>query len=224
MGLGRIGLSVYVWLARRGLLQRGTILELGSQELYAKKCPQLVAELFEHFGTRPIDDMASSGDLMRALGFSYESIDIDGKFGAHRYDLNRPVNLDGVYDIVTNHGTTEHCFDQAECLRTIHRACRPEGLMVHCVPFRGYDRHCFYLYKPELFYDLAEANHYELIGLWTSQDVKFLIHAEGLDLLKPHVRASEEAEMRAGNLLLSCVMRKRNVTDFVPPIQKDYQL
>ena len=149
---------------------------------------------------------------------------LSGKFGAHRYDLNKPVNLDGVYDIVTNHGTTEHCFDQAECFRTIHRACRPEGLMVHCVPFRGYDRHCFYLYKPELFYDLAEANHYELIGLWTSQDVKFLIHAVGLDLLKPHVRVSMEPEMRAGNLLLSCVMRKRNATEFVPPIQKDYQL
>jgi SAM-dependent methyltransferase len=224
MGLGRIGLSVYVWMARHGLLQPGSVLDLGSQELFVKKCPELVTELFGSFGVTVPSDMVSAGDLMRALGFEYESIDIDGKFGAHRYDLNKPINLDGVYDFVTNHGTTEHCFDQAECFRTIHRACRPEGLMVHCVPFRGYDRHCFYLYKPELFYDLAEANRYEMIGIWTSQDVKFMIHAEGLDILKPHVRASMEPELRAGNLIVSCIMRKRNATDFVPPIQKDYQI
>ena len=124
MGVGRIALSVYCWMAERGMLKPGVMIELGSQDLFIKKCPELLTELFGYFQLTVPPGLASSADMMRALGFDYECIDIDGEYGAHRYDLNNPVNLDSVYDLVTNHGTTEHCFDQAQCFRTVHRACR----------------------------------------------------------------------------------------------------
>lgn len=222
MGIGPIALTVYRSLVRDGIMKPGqSIMELGSQDLYAAKCPALVGGLFDELerpsaGLRPAHLQGSARSLMEMLGFKYECIDTDGRHGALRLNLNHVLSVGhgiGLFDIVTNHGTTEHVFDQANCFRAMHDLCSVGGVMIHCVPMRGYQGHCFYLYQPELFQQIATDNGYEMIGLWTSRDDGPL--AERAELI-----AWDDLRLAgSGNVLLSAVMRRKSDAPFRVPFQ-----
>lgn len=203
MGIGPIALTLYRQLAEDGVLKPGqSVMEFGSQDLYVSKCVPMVWELFEIMGVeRPASLEPSSKAMMERLGFKYECIDADGRHGAHRIDLNERLEYASIYDVVTNHGTTEHVFDQANCFRAMHDLCKPGGVMIHCVPMRGYAEHCFYCYQPGLFDELAKANEYEILE-------KAIVFDEGSD-----------AGGKQGNLLLSVVMRRRISAPFRVPFQ-----
>jgi len=99
----------------------------------------------------------------KVLGFSkVESIDMHGEHSL-RYDLNEPVPLTEVFDIVINTGTAEHVFDQRQVFETVHDRCAVGGLMVHGSPWQGWNDHGFYNYQPCFFKDLAGANDYEML-------------------------------------------------------------
>lgn len=203
MGIGPIALTLYRQLAEDGVLKPGqSVMELGSQDLYAAKCIDLIDGLFDGMKVpRPTTLGGSSRALMEALGFTYQCIDTDGRHGALVIDLNSPVDIGKQFDVVTNHGTTEHVFDQANCFRAMHDLCNPGGVMIHCVPMRGYAEHCFYCYQPGLFDELANANEYEILE-------KAIVFDEGSD-----------AGGKQGNLLLSVVMRRRISAPFRVPFQ-----
>jgi hypothetical protein len=94
-----------------------------------------------------------------ALGCArYVSIDGNGR-GTMTADLNHPIALDP-FDLVTDLGTGEHVFNQAQIWRTLHGLCTPGGFIVVDRPTHGYDKHCFYLINECLLRDLAEANGY----------------------------------------------------------------
>ena len=63
----------------------------------------------------------------------YTSIDLNEELGAFSHDFNSPLEneeLISQFDLVTDHGANEHAFNIAETYRTVHRLCKPCGLIV----------------------------------------------------------------------------------------------
>jgi len=219
LGVGPIALTLYAELAKQRLLKPGQyVFELGSQEIFVEGWRGVLKQFCAAMALPLLSNQKweSARDLMEALGFHYTSADLDGRFGAQRVDLNKPWDSIHAYDVVTNHGTTEHCFDQGECFRTIHKATRVGGLMIHCVPTQGYVKHCFFLYEPEFFHALAAANCYDEISLRVARDA----------YEKPSIPIvfQPESSILPGNVLLCVVLRKIKDADFVPPIQEFYRV
>lgn len=93
----------------------------------------------------------------------YVSIDGNGR-GTMTADLNHPIALEP-FDLVTDFGTGEHIFDQAQVWRTMHDLTKPSGYIAFDRPAQGYQKHCFYLTNECLFRDLALANFYRVLWL-----------------------------------------------------------
>lgn len=147
----------------------GSVIEFGAQDLCA------TAEVVEHIlvqhgfqqGHTPT---RTAQDMYARLGFNcYRSIDATGAQGSLVYDLNRDLRADygftDTFDVVTNLGTAEHCFNQYQVFKNMHDVCKPGGLMVHQAPCAGNVNHGFYNYHPRLFADLAAANQYKILRL-----------------------------------------------------------
>jgi hypothetical protein len=229
MGVGPVALALYRQLAKDTILARGHyICEIGSQDVVARGHENLIAGVFAALGvdtpTRPVlTSMAagSSRELMTALGFKYSCIDTDGRHGSIVLDLNFdgvPSDKRSLFDVVANHGTTEHVFDQANSFRVIHELTKVGGIMVHCVPFRGYANHCFFAYHPELFEALARANGYQLLGMWVTfgDSQAHLIPWD--DNLFANIFIPQNT-----NVLLSVVLRRMFEHDFQVPFQTVYE-
>ncbi len=178
MGLGPPVLALYTQLKSLGVFEGvHDVMELGAQNVWCPK-EQLVKNMFKVFGKpEPPADMlhrfanwkGSGQELYSALGFNYGCIDLDPQFGSISLDLNFdpcPPEHVGKYDFVTNHGTTEHVFNQYNVFKIIHDLLRPKGLMLHAVPFTVHLEHGFFNYQPNFFEALARYNSYEVHGVW----------------------------------------------------------
>lgn len=120
------------------------VCELGAQELaYGKRRPACV--LYESLGCE-----------------RYVSIDGNGA-GTILHDLNLPLLTLGMFDLVTDFGTGEHVFDQAQVWRTVHALTKVGGYIGVIRPEQGYPGHCFYRTDECLFYDIAAANGYGVV-------------------------------------------------------------
>ena len=152
----------------------------------------------------PPEKWYSPRAALEKLGLTYDCIDLDGRHGAWRLDLNvcTAEDVGERYDIIANHGTTEHCFNQYNCFKLIHDLLNVGGLMMHEVPVGGvpsaFERpvDCFYYYSRGFFLDLAKANSYEVMNC----------HVHG-----------DPAE--CNGLALSVYLRKVVDQPFVAPIQ-----
>lgn len=96
---------------------------------------------------------------------SMTAIDFHGTEQALKLDLNDPINLQQQFDLIMNLGTVEHVFNVAQAFKTIHDHTRPDGLMIHDLPFAGWVDHGFYSFNPTFYWDLAAANGYTLVGM-----------------------------------------------------------
>lgn len=124
-----------------------SVCEFGDQQISLRGRPMVASEFF------------------RSLGCGrYESIDGNG-LGTVTADLNEPLDAFelGTFDLVTDFGTGEHIFDQAQVWRSLHQLTAPGGFIVFDRPHQGYGKHCFYLTNPCLFQDLAIANDYTVV-------------------------------------------------------------
>ena len=97
---------------------------------------------------------------------TYKSVDLHGTNMSVKKDLNYPYSDDLKYDVITNFGTTEHIFNQYEVYNSIHKLVKPNGLIMHFLPYQGAYNHGFYNFNPTFFFDLGKANDYKIIGLW----------------------------------------------------------
>lgn len=131
----------------------------------------------------------------------YVSIDGNGR-GTLTIDLNQSfdgwIEDNGPFDLVTDCGTGEHIFDQAQVWRTLHELTKPGGYIVFDRPAQGYDKHCYYLVNECLYQDIAEANHYRLP--WLLRD-----------------------KTPRGELIRGCFQRPDTLAPFVVPQQGRYQ-
>lgn len=99
----------------------------------------------------------------------YVSIDANGR-GTVTADLNIPMTPEieaalEPFDLVTDFGTGEHIFDQAQVWKTIHALTKVGGYIAFDRPTQGYPTHCYYLVDECLYHDVAAANGYEVLRL-----------------------------------------------------------
>jgi hypothetical protein len=163
------------------------VCELGSQDFVPKEYNNWMARVPEK----------TARGLYQHLGASsYTCIDVNGEQGALRIDLNTSVWTGELFDVVTNHGTSEHVFNQFNCFRFMHDLTKLGGLMVHVVPGQGYYRHGFFNYGGLVFEALEKANNYGRICCYEEDD-------------------------RQGSLMV-VVFRKMADVRFVIPVQTTY--
>jgi hypothetical protein len=146
-------LKVYEALALgSGFSYPGLILcELGNQWIYEHGKPVRPAKLD-----------------YQAQGVQHTSIDINGRDGALKLNLENPIpsKLKGEFDVVTNYGTTEHINNQSAAFQNIDALCAVEGVMIHVLPLAikgNYQNHCRYHYTALFPVQLAELARYELV-------------------------------------------------------------
>jgi hypothetical protein len=151
-----------------------------------------------------------AGDYWRALGWTYTSYDIDGRFGSKVLDLNvdhAPEADRGKFSLTMNGGTSEHVFNQYNFFLQFHDVTRVGGLMVHVVPFHLVHNHGLYQYSPTFFHSLAQYNGYEPLGLWQCGKPHY------------HLYRSSFARPEGRRVALVSVMRRTRPDDFVFPLQ-----
>ena len=93
------------------------------------------------------------------------SIDLNGKNGALRLNLAKPIEKwKNYFDIVTNYGTTEHVESQYDVFNNIHNFTKIGGSMVHAVPVMGgWKNHCGVHYETSFFEEMAKKLQYDVI-------------------------------------------------------------
>ena len=173
MGIGAGQLSIYLSWAARGWLKAGAaIFDLGAQQLSGKIDASVVDKFVSTFGGRPCSakEMPASGDfagtLFERAGFSYASTDIQPLPFVVPLDLNLsalPAAHVGRYDLVANHGTSEHILNQWNVFKVAHDAAKAGGLMYHAVPMSCEFEHGLVHYNPKFFWALSEANGYQIL-------------------------------------------------------------
>ena len=131
-----------------------------------------VCELGDQWITHTTPHILARDYYEREMGCKrYVCIDGNGRSGALALDLNKPLPKNagiGSFDLVTDFGTGEHVFNQAQVWMTVHYLCRPGGFIAFDRPTQGYSAnggHCYYNTHMCLFTDLAAANEYEIIKL-----------------------------------------------------------
>jgi len=107
--------------------------------------------------------------LYQSWGGNHTSIDLNGQDNALKLDLTISIDqwnipsLKNSFDVVTNFGTTEHCFNQFQTYKNIHELVKKNGYIVHAVPLNGYwKNHSPYKYTKEFFVELAQINEYKV--------------------------------------------------------------
>jgi len=173
MGIGPPAVELYRTLRDSGHLKGlKKVIELGSQDIPLHDWHQNWAKDFIASVGGPRNDAPLTAEQFhKGLGFTdYACIDADGNNGAHVFDLNLDLRdaygFTEKFDLVTNHGTSEHVFNQFQCFKNVHELLRVGGVALHVLPFEGYLNHGYFNYQPSMFVDMAIANQYELLGMW----------------------------------------------------------
>lgn len=229
MGIGYQGLNVLFSLWSEGKFQDSrSVLEIGAQDL---KLPETeldlaVAMITGKTGVHTRDPQGGKTQykphlFYQALGFTdYKCIDADGTNNALVLDLNKDVRAQGMtqtFDLVTNFGTTEHCFDQHHAFQNIHALCKKDGIMVHDVPFQGLVNHGLFNYQPNFFLDLARANEYDLLGIYLNFNEAIGNLTTYSDELMQHIHIPPGA-----SLSLLVALQKTTDAEFRTPYDSKY--
>lgn len=213
MGINAELIELVGGLTNAGTLAGGTVMEFGAQVVCA--APEVVDSLLaRHFP----GDAGSGGAIPSAaalyarMGFApYASIDASAEHGALVLDLNSDLLAGGFstqYDLVTNLGTLEHCFNQYAGFKNIHDLTRPGGVMIHALTSTGNVNHGFYNYHPRFVADLAAANGYEVLKLGFTVDYGPVLHPYTLDAFR---------RFDARDTMIYAALRRSSGAAFVTP-------
>ncbi len=178
MGLGGGPVRFFCDLWQRGIFESiDSVCESGSQELNmtAKEFHGIVQAhglsdydrqdfaLLDKFPGTPRE---SARKLYQLLGAqNYTCLDLNKEHGAIGHDLNTPFDDRSKweqFDLVTDFGCNEHCFNVMEAYRTLHRLLKPGGYMVICQP-RYAETNGYYLMDESFYEGLAAANGYKIV-------------------------------------------------------------
>jgi hypothetical protein len=212
MGINAEMVRIVLELRRDGIAKGDSVLEFGAQDICA--APDVIKFIFDEHGRPNLPEpvltakaLYTNADYQRHI-----SIDAIGQDGALVYDLNKDLVADfgfiDRFDLVTNLGTAEHCFNQFQFFKNIHDTCSTGGLMIHASPCAGNVNHGFYNYHPRFFADLAAANGYEMLRMAFTVDYT------------PKLFRYDPATFRrfdSRDLLLYVVLRKTSDTTFKTP-------
>jgi hypothetical protein len=129
-----------------------------------------------------------------------------------------PSEYRGKYGLTTNHGTTEHVFNQYNVFRMIHEFTAPGGLMLHALPFTVHLEHGFFNYQPNMFDALARFNSYKTLGVWVGPDWSLL----SLIPWEPRLLDYLAFNSKTTHYLV-VLQQKLHDTEFSVPIQGVYE-
>lgn len=102
--------------------------------------------------------------FFESRGFRHVSVDWNGEDGALRRDLREPLDL-GVFDMVTNIGTTEHVSDQTAVWRNVIEA--TGSVLVSTTPLPGdWGWHGDWYPTDGFYRELAALNGFEIERLY----------------------------------------------------------
>lgn len=197
---------------RDRLPDEASVLEFGAQDISAE--PKAIAEHARRCGVEhDCSTIESARDLYNLFGFkNYVCIDATAEHEALAYDLNKNLRnaygFNDVFDLVTDLGTFEHCFDVASAFRNAHEACKPGGLMIHALPSNCNANHGYYTIQPRMIADIAEANGYEIIDLAFTVDYCPILYRFDL-------KTYQEYDDR--DLMIYAVLQKKTSEEFRLP-------
>lgn len=203
-----------------------SVMELGSQDIKTNQ-----NELDNFFSELNLDtkiildnDRVSTKFLYEALGVNkYTCIDIDEAHSSLNFDLNEDIlqkyNFCEQFDLVTNHGTTEHIFNQFAGFKNIHNLCKNGGYMQHILPIHKMLFHCMFNYQPYTFFSLARFNSYKIIKIeLIDNHTQEIYEYNHNNFIKLHKTNLEDLQFTEG-ILLHIMFQKTNDNEFVIPIQ-----
>ena len=146
----------------------GLCCDLGDQGIYNI---DYTSELFD-IDLRGLNRYNAMDKLYKKLNYSRDFVDL--KDGGLQYNLNYSITshleIKGKYDLVTNHGTSEHIYNQVTCFEAIHHLTKEGGLMFHSLNCQGWADggglgHGFFLYQPKFVHLLAKDNNYKIVDI-----------------------------------------------------------
>jgi|SRR3990167_4396860 len=133
------------------LTQPKRVLELGAQHLYDRS----------YGGEAPY-----ANRWYQKRGLSYTCIDLSGENQSLKIDLEKPVNPDALFDLVTDFGTGEHVRNAYNVFKTLHDYVIPGGVIIRQNPKTGnWPLHGFWYATEAMYIKLAEIQGYEIIDI-----------------------------------------------------------
>lgn len=235
MGIAAPDLVTMLQLRRIGQLRSGAkILDLGAQNLFCAGSEDVLRTFLDTFapghtvGADRIHALANggyAGELFTLAGFDYTCFDVFAAPHGIVFDLNFdsvPAGLVGAFDLVMNHGTTEHLLNQFHAFNVVHDLTKPGGVMIHSLPFQGYIDHGFFSYSGKFFMRLGQFNRYKMVELGFSEagagtaTPPYIL--EAAPDMRPGGRFHSQALTDAG---IYAIFRKESTADFVPPLDID---
>lgn len=232
MGVAGADLMLMMNLHEAGHLPRhARILDLGAQNLYCAGQDAIVAQFLETFAPgqtidpKRVNALANrgyAGDLFTLAGFTYTCVDVFAAPHGIVFDLNfdpMPAELRGVFDLVMNHGTTEHLLNQFHAFRLVHEFTKPGGVMVHSLPFQGYVDHGFFSYSGKFFKRLAEFNNYKTLEIGFSENRNTTRTPPYVTRTQPTMRAGggfQSDQIRDASVF--AILQRQTADGFVPPL------
>jgi hypothetical protein len=120
--------------------------------------------------------------------------------------------------LTTNHGTTEHVFNQYNAFKMIHDFTAQGGLMLHALPFTVHLEHGFFNYQPNIFDALARFNSYKTLGVWVGPDWSL----SSLVPWEPRLLEFLALNAKTTHLLVA-LQQKLQATEFCVPVQGVYE-
>ena len=177
MGLGMAAVQHTLELWQQGLFKNAKkVVEMGSQEIHLKRTDfeKLIKtanvvnyekDNFLNLDNWPKQPRCSSKPLYQMLGIDeYFSFDLNEQHGSISHDYNLPfedTSLYSEFDLVTDYGSCEHAFNIAEAYRTMHRLCKPGGLIIIAQSLWGGNG--YYCFDKPFFEGIAAANNYKIL-------------------------------------------------------------
>jgi hypothetical protein len=247
MALGSDAIELVVRLKREGYLNgRLSVVEIGAQQIANTflevrdrlegvgllfgadpPCP-LPQPRFTHIVHGDLEHLAeyapAARDFWEWLGFDYAAIDIDDGPGIISLDLNydsAPDHMLGMYQLVTNFGTTEHIANQLNAFKVIHELTAPGGVMLHHLPMQGMLNHGLVNYNPKFFWMLARSNGYRLVYLNVNAGTSYYALPENIAAsvspFEPDIDARRHG-YRVADMLVVAVLQKVFDIPYVAPI------
>ncbi|MFT2111652.1 hypothetical protein [Marinomonas sp. 2405UD68-3] len=203
------------------------VLELGAQQIVGDITISNKGAFSSHSKEYQGGQLIKHGDYANKIyqywGLEYFSIDYSGENNCINIDLNTDIINDkykNSFSVVTNFGTTEHIFNQANCFISAHNACAVDGIIIHVVPFQKNNEHGFYNYQPNFFFSLALSNNYEILDfifLSITAGARNDVLVYELDMFNTYSDLPDNSDLN-----IMCVLKKTKNTPFIPPQQEKY--
>ena len=163
-----MGLTVAALEAVAGWLPGSRVLSLGYPDLVVPAADVhrilgVEVSRFTDFGRWHGADfpLPETVSVFESVGATLDCVDVSPSRGVERVvDLNLPCDL-GVYDVVIDAGTVEHCFNIGQAILNAAGAVAAGGCVFHMPPL-SMANHGFYNLNPTLLHDFYSQNGWDI--------------------------------------------------------------